>query len=75
MIDGNLNNLIQEKIDSLLSRTPHTLDQQQIRLVQMICKEVINSVQEIDQRPKESDAEKELHEIKQVWKKLSKLLR
>jgi hypothetical protein len=76
MIEGNLKKLIQNKVAQLIERTPHTLDQAEVKLVTLICQEVVSSIAEdIAKSPKETKAEEKLIKIQKTWKELNNLLK
>jgi len=76
MIKGDTNKLIQSSIRQLIDRIPHSLNQEQEKMVLMICQEIVNTVvEQIDKTPAETKAEQELLKIKNTWKELNKLLK
>lgn len=76
MIQGDINKLIQASVRQLIERTPHSLNQEQIRLVTLVCQEIVKSIaEEIAKTPAETKSEEELFKIKAIWKELNKLLK
>lgn len=75
MIKGTIHKLVQDNIDSIMSKTPYSLTQEQEKLVKLICQEVIMNISEDIRKdsPDETITAK-LEKIQTTWKLLNELL-
>jgi predicted DNA-binding protein YlxM (UPF0122 family) len=76
MITGDINNYIRKEVPEKLQRLPHTLNQEQEKLVIMITQEMIQTIlDKIQTEFQDTENKKELDKIKTVWKKFNELLK
>lgn len=75
MIKGTIHKLVQDNIDSIMSKTPYSLTQEQEKLVKLICQEVIMNISEdIRKDSPDETVMAKLEKIQTTWKLFNELL-
>jgi hypothetical protein len=75
MIKGDIHNKVQSKIKEVITRIPHSLNQEQEKLVGMIAQEILlDIIEDIQVESQDTESKKELNKIKKTWKEFNKLL-
>ena len=75
MIKGNIHNIIQAKINEIIARIPHSLNQEQEKLVRIITQEILlDIIEDIQIESQDTESKKKLDKIKAFWIEFNKLL-
>jgi parvulin-like peptidyl-prolyl isomerase len=76
MIKGEVYNKINDKVERIIEVIPHTLNQEQKKIVVMITQEILlELIDEIGTAESDNKAQKDLIAIKNTWHKLNNLLK